>query len=388
MTIEFMGFRRPDGRIGTRNVIAVISTVVCANEVAEDIASRVEGAIAFTHHQGCGRTQPDIERTNMVLANLGLNPNVAGVLLVSLGCESTVLETVADTIRAGGKRVESVIIQEAGGAARTLAKGTLLVQEMVMEASALRREPFPISELVLGLKCGGSDTTQGLAANPALGLASDRLVAEGGTAVLGEVTEFIGAEHILARHARDQQVADGILGLVQRMEDRAKAVGCDMRGGQPTKGNILGGLSTIEEKSLGAIAKAGASPIQAVYEYGIVPDRKGLVVMDSPGREPELLTGLAAAGCNVIVFTTGRGAPQGFPLVPVIKVTGNAHTYERMIDHMDLCVAGVIDGDESLPDAAARIFEKMLQTASGAWTKAESSGYTRAMDIYATGPVI
>lgn len=388
MSIEFLGFRRADGRVGTRNTVAVISTVVCANEVAQDIASRVDGAVAFTHHQGCGRTQPDIKRTNMVLANLGRNPNVAAVLLVSLGCESTVLEEVAAGIQAAGKRVEIVTIQKEGGAARTLAKGTLIAQGMVMEASTLKREPFPISELVLGLKCGGSDTTQGLSANPALGLVSDRLIAEGGTSILGEVTEFIGAEHILARHARDDQVAAGILGLVERMEGRAKAVGCDMRGGQPTKGNILGGLTTIEEKSLGAIAKAGTAPVEAVYEYGVVPDRKGLVVMDSPGREPELLTGLASAGCNIIVFTTGRGAPQGFPLVPVIKVTGNAHTFEHMNDHMDLCVAEVIDGGESLTDAAGRIFEKLLQTASGAWTKAESSGYTRAMDIFMTGPLI
>lgn len=388
MTSTFMGYRRADGRAGTRNHVAVISTVVCANEVAEDIAARVSGAVAFTHHQGCGRTRPDIDRTNRVLANLGRNPNVASVLLVGLGCESTEIDMVAAGIAESGKRVEKVVIQEDGGAARTLARGALIVQDMVMAASRQPREPCPVSELVLGLKCGGSDTTQGLAANPALGLASDRLVAAGGTAVLGEITEIIGAEHILARHARDESVAAGILALAERMENRAKAVGCDMRGGQPTKGNILGGLTTIEEKSLGAIAKAGAATVEAVYEYGEVPQCRGLVVMDSPGREPEILTGLAAAGCTVIVFTTGRGAPQGFPFVPVVKVTGNARTYERMIDHMDLCVAGVIDGGESLPDAGGRIFDAMLDAASGAWTKAESSGYTRAMDIYATGPVI
>jgi altronate dehydratase large subunit len=325
---------------------------------------------------------------NETLIGLGSNPNLASVLLVSLGCESTDLNTVAKTISETRKRVETVVIQEVGGAARSIAEGVLLAQDMVQEASKLEREPFPVGELVLGLKCGSSDTTSGLAPNPALGIASDLLVEAGGTSILGEVTEFIGAEHLLAQHAMDPQIGQEIIDLVQRMENRAKSVGADIRGGQPTGGNIKGGLTTIEEKSLGAIAKAGIAPIQAVYEYGVVPRVKGLVVMDFPGREPEILTGLAAAGCNVIAFTTGRGAPQGFPFVPVIKITGNRVTWDKLRDHMDVDVSAVMEGKESLPEAGKRIFREMLDVSSGRLTKAEISGYTKAMDIYMVGPVI
>ena len=386
--MEFNGYKRDNGQVGTRNYVGILSTVVCANEVVDAISRQVQGTASFMHQQGCCQTPVDIKRVNETLIGLGSNPNLASVLLVSLGCESTDLNDVAKTISKTGKRVEAVVIQEVGGAARSIAEGVLLAQDMVQEASKLEREPFPVSELVLGLKCGSSDTTSGLAPNPALGIASDLLVQAGGTSILGEVTEFIGAEHLLAQHAKDPQIGQEIIDLVQRMENRAKSVGADIRGGQPTGGNIKGGLTTIEEKSLGAIAKAGNAPIQAVYEYGVVPRVKGLVVMDSPGREPEILTGLAAAGCNVIVFTTGRGAPQGFPFVPVVKITGNRVTWDKLRDHMDVDVSAVMEGKESLPEAGKRIFQEMLEVSSGRLTKAEISGYTKAMDIYMVGPVI
>ena len=386
--MEFNGYRRSNGLVGTRNYVGILSTVVCANEVVDAISRQVQGTASFMHQQGCCQTPVDIKRVNETLIGLGSNPNLASVLLVSLGCESTDLNDVAKTIAKSGKRVETVVIQDIGGAARSIAEGVLLAQDMVQEASKLERLPCPVSELVLGLKCGSSDTTSGLAPNPALGITSDLLVEAGGTSILGEVTEFIGAEHLLAQHTKDPQIGQEIIGLVQRMEDRAKSVGADIRGGQPTGGNIKGGLTTIEEKSLGAIAKAGNAPIQAVYEYGIVPQVKGLVVMDSPGREPEILTGLAAAGCNVIAFTTGRGAPQGFPFVPVVKITGNRVTWDKLRDHMDVDVSAVIEGKESLPEAGKRIFQEMLEVSSGRLTKAEISGYNKAMDIYVVGPVI
>jgi len=307
---------------------------------------------------------------------------------LSLGCESTAIDQVAETIASTGKPVETVVIQESGGAANATARGVLLAQKLVQEASREHRAPCGAENIVLGLKCGSSDTTSGLAPNPALGITSDMVVEAGGTSVLGEVTEFIGAEHLLAKHAQNADVGKKILELVERMERRAMSVGADIRGGQPTGGNIKGGLTTIEEKSLGAIAKAGVSPIQAVYEYGEIPKVKGLVVMDSPGREPEILTGLASSGCNVIAFTTGRGAPQGFPFVPVVKITGNSNTFKKLQDHMDLDVSGVMEGTESLPGAGRRIFLELLEVASGKLTKAEISGYTKAMDIYMTGPVI
>ena len=386
--MEFFGYERKDGGVGTRNYVGILSTVICGNEVAEKIASQVEGATAFLHHQGCCQTPIDIQRVNNVLIGLGRNPNLAAVLLVSLGCESTNINQVADAVAATGKRVETILIQEEGGAARAVARGILLAQNMVTDASEQKRMPFPLNELVLGLKCGSSDTTSGLSANPVVGILSDLIVASGGTSILGEVTEFIGAEHLLAKHAKDEETASKMLALVDRMENRAIQMGFDIRGGQPTGGNIKGGLTTIEEKSLGAIAKAGNAPIQSVYEYGVKPEVKGLVVMDSPGREPEILTGLAAAGANVIAFTTGRGAPQGFPFVPVIKLTGNEKTWKNLKDHMDFSVSSVMEGTETLEEAGNRLFSELVDVASGKLTKAEISGYTSSMDIYMVGPVI
>jgi altronate dehydratase large subunit len=386
--MNFLGYRRADGRVGTRNYVGVLSTVVCANEVARAIAGQVKGAVAFSHQQGCCQTPPDLARVTEALSGLGQNPNLAAVVLVGLGCEGTDVAKVAKAIADSGKPVQVIGIQKEGGAAKTTALGVLAAQQMAIDASRLQRVECPLSDLVLGLKCGSSDTTSGLAANPAVGVATERLVAEGASVIMGEVTEIIGAEHLMARQCKDEQTGRDLLRLVNRMEQRVKAMGVDMRGGQPTPGNIKGGLTTIEEKSLGAIAKIGGTVVQAVYEYGQRPAVKGLVVMDSPGREPELLTGMAAAGANLIVFTTGLGAPQGFPFVPVIKVTGNEVTWRRMQDHMDLSVHGVMDGEESLQQAGQRVFAKMIETSSGVETKAEVSGYVQAMDIYVTGPVI
>ena len=386
--MKFLGYRRKNGMVGTRNYVGIFSMVVCANEVARGIADKVDGAVAFSHQQGCCQTPLDLQRVTETLSGLGCNPNLASVLLVGLGCEGTKMPEVKEAIAASGKRVECIFIQEEGGAAKTTAIGILLAQNMAVEASKIRQEECGTEDLVLGLKCGSSDTTSGLVSNPALGVAVEQLIKEGATVVMGEVTEFIGAEHILAAQAKDEATGQKILDLVKRMENRVKATGVDMRGGQPTPGNIAGGLTTIEEKSLGAIAKAGRAIVQEVYEYGETPKVKGLVIMDSPGREPEILTGLAAAGCNVITFTTGRGAPQGFPFVPVIKITGNERTWEHLNDHMDLSVHQVMDGDESLAEAGTRIYDAVKDTASGTKTKAEISGYVQAMDIYVIGPVI
>lgn len=386
--MKFLGYRRPDGSVGVRNLIGILPTTVCANEVCERIQTQVRGVSAFLHHQGCCQTPPDLERVTKVLVNLGKHPNLAGVLVVGLGCESVSTDAVAAEIAATGKPVRKIVVQELGGASKAIAEGALLAQEMVLAASALQREEADLSELIMGIKCGASDTTSGIGANPVTGVASDLIVNGGGTTVFGETTEFIGAEHLLAARGATPEISRRILDIVDRMEGRVRAMGVDMRGGQPTAGNIAGGLTTIEEKSLGAIVKSGTAPIVGVYEYGVHPDRKGLVIMDSPGREPELLTGLAAAGAQVIVFTTGRGAPQGFPFVPVIKMTANAPTYARLKDHIDMDVSAVVEGRESLQAAGERLLREILAVASGKTTRAESLGYFAAMDIYVTGPVI
>jgi len=259
---------------------------------------------------------------------------------------------------------------------------------MMAKGSKLEREEFPDSELMLGVKCGASDTTSGLAANPAAGAACDLLIDNGGTCVFGETTEFIGAEHILTRRAATPQVADKIMDIVARMEKRVIAMGFDMRGGQPTAGNIAGGLTTIEEKSLGAIVKGGTKLIQEVYEYGERPQGKGLFIIDTPGREPEFLTALAAAGAQVIVFTTGLGAPQGFPFIPVIKITGNPNTYKQLSVHLDLFVELADKAGSGIAQAGQALYNRILTVASGKPTKAEIINYGNFPNIFTIGPVM
>ncbi len=382
----FMGYPRADGSAGTRNLVGVISCVACANDVVQRLGD-IDGVALFTHQQGCSQTMPDVERITEVLVNLALNPNLGAVVLVSLGCESVPSGKVLEAVRAAGKPAEMIVIQKEGGLSASVARAREILETLKAKI-ARKPEPVPIAKLRVGLKCGSSDTTQGLSANVAAGALTDILAAAGAGVVIGETTEFMGAEHIAAQHAANPQVARRIAELVERMEQRARSVGVDMRGGQPTRGNIAGGLTTIEEKSLGALAKAGSAVYQDVIDYGERCSAAGLVMMDAPGREPEMLTGLAASGCNLIVFTTGRGAPQGFPFVPVVKVTGNARTFERMREHMDLCVAGLLEGTMTLQQAAQALLQVVLQTASGAATKAEECGYNNSMNIYVTGPVI
>jgi altronate dehydratase large subunit len=386
--MSFSGYRRRNGSVGTRNYVGIISTVSCANDVTWWISQKADGCVPFLHGQGCCQTRPDLEITTRTLISLGMNPNLAGVLLVSLGCEAVSADEIAEGIAESGKRVEKVVIQKAGGATSALTEGLRLSEEMLSEASKTKREEFADSELVLGVKCGASDTTSGLAANPVAGRACDLLIDNGGTCVFGETTEFIGAEHILARRAASPEVAKKILDIVERMEKRAIDTGTDMRGGQPTTGNIAGGLSTIEEKSLGAIVKGGTMPIQDVYEYGERPKGKGLFIIDSPGREPEFLTAAAAAGAQVIIFTTGLGAPQGFPFVPVIKVTGNPHTYEQLPEHMDMLIDTIDNPGSSILEAGETLYQEVLAVASGKKTKAELLNYGNFPNIFTIGPVI
>ena len=386
--MTFSGYRRPKGPPGVRNHVAVISVVSCANDVAWWVSQKVKGCAAFLHGQGCCQTKPDLDLAARTLISLGWNPNVAAVLLVSLGCESLSADSIADGIARSGKPVEKLVIQQTGGATAAIEQGCRLTRRMVSKASKIVREPFPYSELMLGVKCGASDTTSGLTANPATGEACDLLIDNGGTCVFGETTEFIGAEHILARRAISKEVADRIYEIVARMEKRAMATGYDMRGGQPTSGNIAGGLTTIEEKSLGAIVKAGTKPIQGVLEYGERPEGNGLFIVDTPGREPEFLTALAAAGAQVIAFTTGLGAPQGFPFVPVIKITGNPGTYDRLREHMDMLAGFGKEGTFDVKQSAMAIFDEVLAVASGRMTKAEISKYGNFPNIFSIGPVL
>lgn len=383
--MEFFGYPRANG-VGVRNHIAVISTVGCSGDAAERITYQNPKAKLLVHTQGCSQTPPDIALVEKVLTNLGLNPNVHSVLLVSLGCESVSVEKVADGISAF-KHVEVVKLQDMG-LSHAVSRGSEIVRKMCEEAKLFRREPVDISEMKLAIKCGASDSTSGMVSNPVAGMVSDMFVEGGGTVIFGETTEVIGAEHVLVRRAVDEDVARRFLEAVENVERRAMSVGVDMRGGQPTMGNIRGGITTIEEKSLGAICKTGSSKLVDVVGYGDLVSRKGLVFMDSPGREIENLTGLAAGGAQLMLFTTGLGAPQGFPIVPVIKISGNPETCNRLREHIDLDLSPSLQGEESLEGAAQRVFREVLEVASGKSTKAELLSYDRFLNIYVSGPVI
>lgn len=392
MSYTFQGYKRPDGTYGARNLVAVIPSVICANDVAQAICRQVQGTIGYFHHQGCCQLPSDLKRVTDVLSNLGRSANVGAALIVSLGCEGTDKDRIYEEIAASGRPVEIIRIQELGGTSRAIQAGIDAAQSLVMKISGQQRETADISNLVMAIKCGGSDTTSGMASNCVIGYVADKLVDLGATVVFGETTEFLGGEHILAKRAvggPDGPVGRKIYEIVDRMEKRAKAIGEDMRGGQPTPGNIAGGLSSIEEKSLGAIVKSGHRPIQGVLEYtDRITDQKGLWIKDAPGREPEILTGMAATGAQVLMFSTGRGAPQGYPSMPVIKICGNPITYNRMSHDMDLNAGRIIAGEKSIEDVGEEAFALLLEVLSGRMTKNEALSYFGSVDIFCLGPVI
>lgn len=387
--MNFMGYLRKDGKVGARNHVAVIPSVVCANDVAQTVVAQVQNSVGYFHHQGCCQLPPDLDRVTDTLIGLGCSPNVGAALVISLGCEGTDTERLVETIAKTGKPVEVICIQELGGTSRAIAAGIDAAQKLSMDISGLLREPVDISNAVMAIKCGASDATSGMASNCVIGYVADKVVDLGGTVIFGETTEFIGAEHILARRARTSETSQRILDIVNRMENRAKSLGCDMRKGQPTPGNIAGGLSSIEEKSLGAIVKSGTRTIEGVMEYAdMVTDHKGLWIKDTPGREPEILTGMACTGAQCMLFSTGRGAPQGFPTMPVLKVCGNPNTYERMTHDMDINAGRIITGKSTIEQVGEETFDLMLRVLSGETTKNETIKYFGSMDIYTMGPVI
>ncbi|ETA73120.1 UxaA family hydrolase [Nitratidesulfovibrio termitidis] len=373
----FWGYKRPDGRVGIRNHILILPASVCASDTTRIIAGQVNGAVTFNNQNGCSQVASDQQFTMDVMAGYAANPNVYGVIVVSLGCENCQMDLVVDAIRERtNKPMTTFIIQQEGGTLKTIERAVRAAKQMAQDASLLRREEFPFSELILGTECGGSDPTSGLAANPLIGELSDRLVALGGTSILSETTELIGAEHILARRARDTQVKDRLYEIIYRYEKALKLVGEEVREGNPSPGNKAGGLTTLEEKSLGCIHKGGHSVINAVYDYAKQVTEKGLVIMDTPGNDPSSVAGMVAGGCQVVVFSTGRGTPTGNPIVPVIKVTGNKLTFAAMEDNIDFNASPVIYGAESMESLTDRFFEMLLETANGKQTKAESLGYT------------
>jgi altronate dehydratase large subunit len=372
--MNFQGYRRPDGKGGTRNHVLVIPSVGCSQGAAQNIAKGFKGAIYLPNVLGCGQMGEDPVLVTRTLAGFGTNPNVFSVLVVGLGCEYLAAGELAKEIAPSGKRVEAISIQEVGGTKKTIALGRRIVKEMLEAASKLAREPIPLSAIILGTECGGSDYTSGLASNPAVGAASDMLVAEGGTVILSETPELIGAEHLVARRARTPEMAKQVLDAVAWWDNAALSAGQDIRKANPSPGNIAGGITTLEEKSLGCIYKAGTAPLEEVVPYACGPTKKGLVYMDTPAHDIEQLTGMIAGGSQIVVFTTGRGTPAGAPIAPVIKITANRDTYLRMKENIDIDVSRVLQGREPLGSSGKRIFNEIVSVASGKMTKAERLG--------------
>ncbi|MCD1634782.1 altronate dehydratase family protein [Martelella mediterranea] len=389
MRDTFMGYKRPDGRVGTRNFIGILTTVNCSGSVAHFIAEEVErsglladlenvdGVVPIAHGSGCGMAgQGEGYETLMrTLAGYAQHPNFGAILLVGLGCEVMQLPVLAAKKELRDpSRFQFLTIQNAGGTRKTVEAALPVLRELAETANATSREPVSADHLVIGMQCGGSDGLSGITANPALGIASDMVVAQGGTSILSETSEIYGAEHLLTRRAKPE-VAEALMERIAWWEDYCARNGGEMDN-NPSPGNKRGGLTTILEKSLGAVAKGGSAPLEAVYKYAEPIDRHGFVFMDSPGYDPCSVTGQVASGANLIVFTTGRGSVSGYRPVPCIKIATNNDLWARMGEDMDINCGDVIDG-VPLADKGAEIYSMMLDVASGRPTKSEAQGFGR-----------
>ncbi|EKN70593.1 UxaA family hydrolase [Schinkia azotoformans] len=368
---KFLGYRRKDGKVGVRNHVLILPTITCATQTAQRITDLVHGTVSFVHQHGCAQVGVDYEQTFRTYVGMGKNPNVYGVLVIGLGCETHQARSVAGEIAKSGKRVEVLSIQEHGGTLTSIAEGAKKAAQLVQEASAQMREWCDFSELIIGTECGGSDACSGLSANPAVGAVSDMIVERGGTSILAETTELIGAEHLLANRAANDKVRKRVYEVIQAMENRSILMGVDIRTGNPSPGNIAGGLSSLEEKSLGAANKAGKSELKELIDYAEEPTEKGLVWMDTPGHDIEQLTGMVAGGAQIVLFTSGRGTPTGSPIAPVIKIATNTMMFDRMQENMDLNAGTIIEGKETVQDVGRRIFDEIALVSSGKLTKAE-----------------
>ena len=384
---QFQGYQRPDGRVGTRNYIAVLTSVNCSATAGHLIARHftpermaafpnVDGVAAFVHGTGCGMAGNSEGFANLqrVMWGYARNPNCAGVLMAGLGCEANQIDFLLDAYGiTRGPLFRTMNIQDMGGLKRTVAAGVKIVEEMLPHANELSRQPCDASHLALALQCGGSDAWSGVSANPALGYAADLLVRNGGTAVLAETPEIYGAEHLLTSRARDRATAERLMERIAWWEDYTRTNGGSMDN-NPSPGNKEGGLTTILEKSLGAVAKSGTQRLEGVYKYAEPIKTKGFVFMDSPGYDPVSVTGEIASGCNLAAFTTGRGSVFGSKPAPCIKIATNTAMYERMSDDMDVNAGRIVDGTATIEEVGQEIFDLLLDVASGRPSLSEAQG--------------
>jgi altronate hydrolase/galactarate dehydratase len=388
-TRSFLGYHREDGRVGTRNYLAILTTVNCSGSVARFIAEaaeksglldtfeNIDGVVPVVHGTGCGMSGENEGYAALfrTLSGYAQHPNFAGVLLVGLGCEVMQLADLVGSrkIRSDGN-LRYMTIQQMGGTRRTIEKGLDELRELAALANQSTRASAPVSELMIGMQCGGSDGYSGITANPALGFASDLLVRHGGTTILSETSEVYGAEHLLTRRAVTPEVGQKLIDRVRWWEAYCARNGGTMDN-NPSPGNKRGGLTTILEKSLGAAAKGGTAPLTEVYQFAEPIDKKGFVFMDSPGYDPCSVTGQVASGANLIVFTTGRGSVSGYKPTPCIKLATNSEMYARMSEDMDLNCGDIITDGLSIEDKGQEIFEMLIRVASGERTKSEELGF-------------
>jgi altronate hydrolase len=386
---EFLGIRRPDGRVATRNFIGIITSVNCSAHAAQLIADafrrpvfgafpdplaefpRVDGVVALTHKTGCGMTEGEpLRLLRRTLAGFARHPNFAHVIAIGLGCEVNQLSGLLHEQKLAG-RLRTLDIQEAGGTRAAVERGIAFVREVLAESNAVARVPVPASALKVALQCGGSDGYSGITANPALGAASDLVVRHGGTVILSETPETYGAEHLLTRRAPSREVGEKLVALMRWWEEYTAREGAEMNA-NPSPGNKAGGLTTILEKSLGAMAKAGTTNLIEVYRYAEAVTARGFVFMDTPGYDPVGATGQVAGGANLVCFTTGRGSVFGMKPAPSIKLATNTPMFRRMREDMDINCGTILDGEESVACCGERIFGEMLRVASGGRSKSEA----------------
>ena len=392
----FLGYAREDGRAGTRNYIAVVAASNCAAHTAELIAQsyhgetlppNVDGVVAFPHGEGCGHAfGPDVDQLRRTLSGVLAHPNVSAAVVLGLGCEVNQIDHYLGGPGPRSQRLAGLTLQTSGGTRGTLDAARREIGRFLERAAAETRTEQPASKIVLGLNCGGSDSFSGITANPALGFCSDLLAEIGGTAVLAETPEIFGAEHLLVKRAKNREVAQKLLDTIKnykRYLNRFEGSFDD----NPTPGNKAGGLSNILEKSLGAVAKAGTSPLMEVYQYAETVTAPGFVFMNTPGYDPVSLAGLAAGGCNLIAFTTGRGSAIGFPTIPVLKIATNSDTYRRMHDNMDVNAGRIAEGEATVQSVGREIFDLLLEVASGRRTCAEQMGHQEFVP-WRIGPVM
>lgn len=375
--LKFMGYRRSDGRVGIRNHVLILPGCACGSESSRIVASQVRGAVNIVFNTGCSDTAENTNMSQKILTGFACNPNVYGVVIIGLGCETVPhYELRAKIEKLTDKPVISFGIQEEGGTLKTIEKAVRAAREMAAEAGMVQKELCDISELYLGIECGGSDATSGLASNPAVGELSDLLVDLGATTVMSESIEWIGGEHVLAKRGATKKIHNEIIKVCKDYEEHLLKAGQDCRAGQPTPGNKAGGLSTLDEKSLGCIRKGGTRPVVEVLEQAVMPSKRGAIVMDTAGYDISSVTSMAASGCNVIIFTTGRGTPTGNAIVPVLKVTANERTFKKMEDNMDVDLSAIIRGEKTFQEMGAELLDEIVKIANGKLTKAEAYGFS------------